>query len=452
MEEASGQRLEDVLHLLDGSSARECKDPFSTIIETGGLSFGKDRFKMLVSRTGEKFHVVDSGAPIRSARGELIGTVIVLRDVSGVFKLQKQLEHSQRMDAVGQLAGGIAHDFNNVLGGIMGSSELLDVYIEGNENALKMNHIIQDATERAARLIKQLLAFSRKNVVDQSNLDLHEVVAESVGLLEHTIDKRIEISRDLRASCSQVTGDISMLQSIIINMGINASHAISGKGSLRLATKNVDFDESYCQSSPFSLEPGHYIELSIEDNGSGMPETVVSHIFEPFFTTKPQGKGTGLGLSTVYGTVKQHGGEIRVYSEEGEGTTFYVSLPLAVEEEQTENTTSAEIPAGSGTVLVVDDVDIMRITAEELLKDAGYNVITAEDGLDALHIYSAAPDSIDLVLLDLVMPRMGGRECFQELRKISPGLPVILSSGFVNSEGLSVYKKPWFEREHCKTL
>ena len=243
-----------------------------------------------------------------------------------------------------------------------------------------------------------------------------------------------------------------MLQSIIINMGINASHAISGKGSLRLATKNVDFDESYCQSSPFSLEPGHYIELSIEDNGSGMPETVVSHIFEPFFTTKPQGKGTGLGLSTVYGTVKQHGGEIRVYSEEGEGTTFYVSLPLAIEEEQTENTTSAEIPAGSGTVLVVDDVDIMRITAEELLKDAGYNVITAEDGLDALHIYSAAPDSIDLVLLDLVMPRMGGRECFQELRKISPGLPVILSSGFVNSEDYQFYKKPWFEREHCKTL
>ena len=440
MKEAFGHDLGEILHIKEESSDLDMKDTFQEIIETGGLSLRKGTYRTLVSRTGEEYSIIESGTPIRSREGDNIGIVLVFRDMTGELRLQKQLEHSQRMDAVGHLAGGIAHDFNNMLGGIMGASELLGSYIKDNEKAGRMNKIIHEATERAAELTNQLLTFSRKKTMSGSNLDLHKVISDTASLLERTIDKRIKIYLDLKAAQSLINGDYSMLQNALINLGINASHAIAGEGLLSCITENVYFDEDHCRLSAFELDPGQYIQLIVEDNGKGMPENVKNHIFEPFFTTRTQEKGTGLGLSTVYGTITQHRGEIKVYSEEGQGTAFHLFFPLSSGNVDTEVTDIGEIPKGSGTILVVDDVEAMRITAGEFLKEAGYDILTAEDGIEALQVFSRESDRIDLVILDMIMPRMNGKECFLELQKISPQVPIILSSGFKNAEDYQFLK------------
>ena len=459
--EGIGSLLEDVLDIRNDEMGSTRENPFRDILERGSLNHVKGHPRTLVSRTGEKYQIVESGTPIRSQKGELMGIVLVIRDMTGEFKLQKQLEHSQRMDAVGQLAGGIAHDFNNMLGGILGSSELLESYIGDNDMAVQMNRLIHETTERAAELTRQLLAFSRKGGIEHTPVDLHEVIAATASLLERTIDRRVEIHMDLKAEHSEIFGDSSMIQNVIINLGINASHAIEGSGNLSLSTRNTEFDEDYCRSSPFEIEPGAYLELAVEDDGSGMSEEVKNHIFEPFFTTKAQGKGTGLGLAMVYGTVKQHQGEIRVYSEVGRGTSFILSFPLLEINRQSKTADEVNPPPGTETILVVDDIDIMRLTARGYLEEAGYTVITAEDGYEAIDIFSRDPSGIDLVIVDMIMPRMSGKECFFELRKISPRIPVILSSGFVNNDDFRIMKlqglsgsisKPYRGRELVKLV
>ena len=436
--EARGRELIEILDVRN--EGNEKGNPFRDILELGKLDLEKGRYRILVSRQGEQYRIAESGAPILSEKGDLIGTVLVFRDMTGEYVLQKQLEHSQRMDAVGQLAGGIAHDFNNMLGGIMGSSELLDSYIEDNEKAREMNQLIHETTERAADLTRQLLTFSRKNTMKNTRMDLHDVMSATAALLERTIDRRIGIKLNPEADQSVINGDASMIQNALINLGINASHAISGEGHLDISTRNTVLDREYCRMSPFGIEPGPYVELIVEDDGLGMPEHVRSHIFEPFFTTKSQGEGTGLGLATVYGTVNQHRGEIRVYSEEGKGTAFYLAFPLIEGAVQDIGEKNQAVPAGSETILVVDDIDIMRITVRGYLEEAGYTVITAEDGYEAVELFSRDPNKFDLVIVDMIMPRMSGKECFLELRKISSRIPVILSSGYVSAEDYRTMK------------
>ena len=356
------------------------------------------------------------------------------------IKLEAQLSQSQKMDAVGQLAGGVAHDFNNMLGGILGAGEILSKYLPDDPKAKKFHQMIMQSATRAADLTSKLLTFSRSYRKELTSLDFHEIIDETANILKNTVDRRIKIDVDLKAETSTVFGDSSQLQSALLNLGINASQAMPEGGTLSISSCVIDVEEVYCQTSMFDLFPGLYLQVELRDTGCGIPPDIIANIFEPFFTTKEQGKGTGLGLAAVYGTIKQHTGAITVYSELGAGTTFKILLPLADNDALVDVSTQKPIH-GEGTILIVDDEEVMRLTAKTILEDLGYSVFIAENGEEALALFKIHEKSIALVLLDMVMPVMNGKDCFLALREIAPGLPVILSSGFTRDEDYEEMKR-----------
>ncbi len=354
-------------------------------------------------------------------------------------KLEYQLHHAQKMEAIGTLAGGVAHDFNNMLGGIMGATELLAFYLPDDAKARQLHQIILESAIRAADLTRQLLTFSRQTIKLSTTINLHKIIEEVITLIQRTLDKQISLEVNLGAERSIIVGDPSLLHNAVLNLCINASHALPAGGTLCLNTQEITLDEHFCKTSSFELHSGQYIEIEVRDNGCGIAQEHLGRIFEPFFTTKETGKGTGLGLSSVYGTVQQHSGSITVYSEQGIGSTFQILLPL------TENSKICEMPVGevkrgSGSILVVDDEEVMRSTAKAILEALGYEVILAEDGQVALDLFSQHKDRIDLVLLDMIMPVMNGRECFEKLKKQDPQVSVILSSGFSTEDDLQEMK------------
>lgn len=355
-------------------------------------------------------------------------------------RLLEQLNHAQKMDAVGQLAGGIAHDFNNMLGGILGAGHMLLSYLPDHPKARNFHTLIMQSAGRAADLTRQLLTFSRTSSKASTPVDIHAIIQETITLLKNTTDRRIKIETDLQAEQSSIIGDPSQLQSAILNLGINASQAMPGGGTLCFSTRLLEIDHVICETSPFDLQPGQFLEIDVRDTGCGIPAENLGRIFEPFFTTKELGKGTGLGLAAVYGTIKQHGGSITVCSELETGTNFQILLPL----------NSAEIPAepvsqesikGQGTILVVDDEEVMRITAKAILEDLGYTVLLANNGEEALAVFREKGDTIDLVILDMIMPVMNGKDCFFALQQLNPDVRVMLSSGFAREEDLEDMKK-----------
>ncbi len=417
---------------------REGDDAENPDHEGSFVTFGQN---ILISRTGDEFRISETRTPILSENGEALGSVLILKDISEEYKLHTQLEHSQRMDAIGQLAGGVAHDFNNMLGGIIGSAELLKNYLNDDPDAEEYYDLIIETSERAASLTTQLLTFSRKHKILSSPMNLHEVIEKSVLLLKRTIDPIIEIKQNLLAESFSIIGDPTMLQSSLINLGINASHAMKKGGELYIETRNVVLDEAYCQNSTFPLLPGEYLQLIVEDNGCGIPKDKLPLVFEPFFTTKDLGKGTGLGLSAVYGSVTQHHGEIKVYSEIDKGTSFTLLFPVSESAERSRTQEIRETVKGAGTILIADDEKIMRLTAKGILESFGFQVIMAGNGKEALEVFLENRDIIDLVLLDMVMPVMNGRDCFSKIKAVSPQMPVIISSGFTNSNDIKQLKQ-----------
>jgi signal transduction histidine kinase/CheY-like chemotaxis protein len=349
--------------------------------------------------------------------------------------LVSQLNQAQKMDAIGQLAGGIAHDFNNMLGGILGAGELLAKYLPDDPKAKKFHQLIIQSATRAADLTGKLLTFSRTSGKISSIVDAHDIINEITTILENTTDRRIKVETDLKANPSSIVGDPSQLQSALLNLGINSSQAMSEGGTLSFSSRLIEVDEVFCQTSIFDLQPGQYLEIEVSDSGCGIPSDYCDKIFEPFFTTKKQGKGTGLGLSAVYGTIKQHAGSITVYSELGVGTTFKILLPLAMEE-ATAVSAPQELLRGEGTILIVDDEEVMRVTACAILENLGYSIILAENGEDAISIFKGNQGSIDLIVLDMMMPVMNGKDCFMALQQLDPQVRVVLSSGFTHEEDL----------------
>lgn len=363
------------------------------------------------------------------------GAVIRIDDVTREKAMEDELNTSRKMEAIGLLAGGVAHDFNNMLAGIMGATELLGFYLPQEEpKARKMHQMILDSAIRAADLTKQLLAFSRQSDKASTLIKFHDIINDTLTLLKSSLDRRIEIVIHLDASQDNLVGDPSLLQNSFLNLCINASHAMPEGGLLQICTQEVEIDELFCKSTTFDLQPGKFIELEVRDSGCGIPQEDLNRIFEPFFSTKGK-EGTGLGLSTVYGTVQQHGGAINVYSEVGRGTVFQILLPLTNREESTIKCIEEVIP-GSGHILIVDDEEIMRVTAKTILENLGYTTLLAENGEKAVELFREEKDNIDLVLLDMIMPVMNGKACFEQLRKINPDLKVVLSSGFSREEDL----------------
>ncbi len=349
-----------------------------------------------------------------------------------IKQLEEQLLQSQKLEAIGRLAGGVAHDFNNILQGISGYVQLLLLKRDDTDSYYSSLAEIDASVERATQLIQQLLAFGRRIERKPKPVDPNQEVLQACRLLERTIPKMISIETRLAGKLKQVIADPTQLNQIIMNLGSNASHAMPEGGRLIIETKNVRLDEAYCRTDP-ELIPGDYVLLRVSDTGEGMTKETVEHVFEPFYTTKEVGQGTGLGLATVYGIVKAHGGHITCYSELGLGTTFNIYLPVLetgglkpiVIRKKPE-----KIRGGTETILVVDDEKSVLETVQDALKLSGYAPITANSGEEALEVYEENPGRIDLIILDLGMPGMGGRKCLAELLKIDSKVRILISSGY----------------------
>ena len=363
-----------------------------------------------------------------------------LRDITRAKKteeektaLQEQFLQAQKMEAIGRLAGGVAHDFNNLLTVVKGTSQLclLDLR-EGDPLRKKMEEIIA-AADRAASLTQQLLAFSRKQVMEVMVIDLNEIVRGLETMLRRVIGEDIELSIFLQEGIGMVKADPAQIEQAIMNIVVNARDAMPGGGKLTIETANVDLDEEYARLH-VGAQPGPHVLLSITDTGCGMAPDVKKRVFEPFFTTKEMGKGTGLGLSTVYGIVKQSGGNIWVYSEPGQGTTFKIYLPRVSEAvDERKGRASTGLPRGSETILVVEDEEPVRQLAVRMLKKLGYKVLSAPDGPKAVALCEGYREPIDLILTDVVMPEMGGREAVERLQGIHPEAKALYMSGYTDN-------------------
>ncbi len=347
---------------------------------------------------------------------------------------EEQLRQSQKMEAIGRLAGGIAHDFNNLLTAITGYGDFLLKKLGEKDPLRREATEISKAAARAADLTSQLLAFSRQQVLQPKALDLKEVVGDMEMMLQRVIGEHIDLVMRLDSRRGSVMADPGQMHQVLLNLTVNARDAMPEGGELIVATADVDLDEGYAAMHP-GVKPGRHVLLAVRDSGCGMDESTMSRLFEPFFTTKEQGKGTGLGLSTVYGIVKQSGGHIAVESTPGNGTTFNILLPL-VDQDPTESVCSHELPElspGTETVLLVEDDDSVRDLAREILEMNGYTVLEASNGVDALKLLDSRPGEFDLLVTDLVMPLLGGRELAEKVIHRLPQLPVLYLSGYTDS-------------------
>lgn len=350
-------------------------------------------------------------------------------------ELQEQLLHAQKMDAIGQLAGGVAHDFNNLLSAILSAAELLQNVPSDSEKHRKFVEMIISTTCKAADLTKKLLTFARKQEHKRKPVDLKTIIIDSCEIFKRTFDPRISTSFENNAENTMVLGDETLLQSVIMNLGINASHAMSNGGILKISLRNLIFDETNRKFSKFDIVPGRFIEVCVKDTGAGIPHELQDRIFEPFFTTKAHGKGTGLGLAMVYGAVKVHGGAITLASETGKGTIFKVFLPVADSNPEIEENT-VQLIRGSGKILLVDDEEVIRVLVGEMLKIMGFEVVLAKNGIEAVEVFRKDSNDISLVILDMMMPEMNGKTAVAELKKIRSDCGIIVVSGFVNHEDL----------------
>jgi signal transduction histidine kinase len=354
-------------------------------------------------------------------------------------RLEEQVHQLRRFEAIGRLAGGVAHDFNNLIGAIMGWAEIgMEDAQHGSKEQDRFQKIRAQA-ERAAGLTRQLLAFARRQILQPRNTDLNELVREEMKLLRNVIGERIEIQLDLAEDLSAAWADAGQIEQVVMNLCLNARDAMPDGGRLSIQTRNTEVDEDFRRVHAFAL-PGSYVQLRVVDSGTGMDSQTLEHIFEPFFSTKEVGKGTGLGLATVYGIIKQHKGFITVESNPGEGASFQVYLPAGggIARVEQHSPSSNESSRGHETILVAEDNEALRDVAKAFLEGLGYNVILALDGEAAVHIYEQARDSIDLVFLDVIMPGLNGSDAYVRMAAITPGLPVIFTTGYAAESDLIV--------------
>ena len=358
--------------------------------------------------------------------------IIVSVDITETKQAEAKLRHSEKMNAIGKLAGGVAHDFNNHLTAILGYTELL---IEELDDKDLKSHAerIKSATARSAEMTNTLLAFARKGDFKNLRANIHDTIDSVIGLLRPGLDKRVRVSRHLAAEKSVGRIDPTQLESAFLNLALNAKDAIAKDGQISFSTVTVTLDQDFCDATLFEITPGEYLRFDLRDNGCGMCEDTQRRMFEPFFTTKDVGRGTGLGLAGVYGAIERHKGAITVKSKPGEGSTFSVYLPVsdAAEPGEPQGISAENTPARIGAhILVVDDERDVRDVSSLSLGKAGYRVSTVKDGLEAVEFYRKAWKEIDLVLLDMSMPRMSGPDAFAEMQKTNPKVKALLCSGY----------------------
>jgi two-component system cell cycle sensor histidine kinase/response regulator CckA len=391
---------------------------------------GTRRFGAWVHRTRDgRMITVDVAAHDLDFRGHR-GRLVVAHDITERKELEAQLQQSQKMDAIGRLAGGVAHDFNNLLGVIIGYGERLLRRLPSPERR-EISEVLK-AAEHAASLTRQLLAFSRRQVLKPRVLDLNTVVGELDGMLRRIIGEDVSLVTALHDGLGHVKADPGQIQQVVMNLAVNARDAMPSGGRLTIETGNAELDESY-RSAHLAVRPGRYVMLAVTDTGMGMDAATQARIFEPFFTTKEAEKGTGLGLSTVFGIVKQSEGNIWVYSEPLRGTTFKIYLPRVDDVVEVQPPREAEAASGgSETILLVEDADSLRELGREILEEHGYKVIEASSGTIALETLERHTGSLDLILTDLVMSGMSGRELADQITRLRPGTKVLFMSGYTD--------------------
>jgi two-component system, cell cycle sensor histidine kinase and response regulator CckA len=406
------------------------RQEFKRLLQEHGVLHG---FEIEVYRKDRTQMWLSANVRVVREAGEIVGYEGSLEDISQRKLLEEQFRQSQKMEAVGRLAGGVAHDFNNAIGVITGYSELLQLRLPSGDPLHRYADEIAKAGQRAASLTRQLLAFSRKQVIQPEALDLNLIVGEMDKMLGRLIGEDIQITLSREPYPAPIKADPGQIEQILMNLAVNARDAMPQGGKLFIQTSNVDLDETYSRQHAY-VKPGRYIMLSCSDTGCGMDKPTQAKVFEPFFTTKDQGKGTGLGLSTVYGIVKQNGGYIWVYSEPGKGATFRIYFPRAegIEHRSEEPATPLPPPGGSATVLLVEDEDPLRQLARTCLETGGYKVLSVPDGKAALELLDTSPEPIDLLLTDVIMPGMSGRQLADLVCKLRPGIKVLFMSGYTN--------------------
>lgn len=425
------------IELLD--SGQHSKAFFSTIIDT--LQRGEIwQGRMVNKRRDHSLYETEATvSPIKNKAGSITNYVSVQRDVSHEVRLERQLRQAQKMEAIGTLAGGIAHDFNNLLMGIQGNISLSLLDIEPNSSLVKNLKKIEQYVQNGVDLTKQLLGFARGGKYEISLLYLNELIKEQNLMFSRT-NKDILFKNEAKPNLWSVEADRGQIEQVLLNLYLNALQAMPGGGTLTTRTGNVTIDKD--QYSPYYVKAGNYIKITIADTGVGMDEDIQQRIFDPFFTTKEMGRGTGLGLASVYGIVKNHEGFIKVFSKKRQGTKFEIYLPASGKAVPTPKKASEKFVEGQETVLLVDDEDMIIDVGTRMLRKLGYQVFTARDGKEAITIFKKHQDKIDLIVLDMIMPQMGGGETFDRIKKIKPDVKVLLSSGFsINGQASEILNR-----------
>jgi PAS domain S-box-containing protein len=405
------------------------------LLENYGPTGRVDGFEVNWKRKDGKTIVVrTSGGLVRRENGSIDHYQVIAEDITEKRSLEEQFRQSQKMEAVGLLAGGISHDFNNLLGVILGNSELL-LETKPSETQHRYAEQIKKASGRASQLTRQLLAFSRKQVLYPSVLNLNTVVTDTEKLLQRLIGEDIQIVTQSQTSLGSIRADRGQIEQILMNMATNARDAMPNGGTLTISTENAELGVADVTRYPY-VKTGHYIHMAVSDTGTGMTEEVRVRVFEPFFTTKDKGRGTGLGLATVYGIVKQSGGYIWVSSTLGDGTTFDIYLPI-VDEKPAPSVSNLEIrpayPRGTETILLLEDDDSLRQVTCEFLIASGYNVLQASRGDVALDLAAQYSGAIPLVITDVVMPEMSGPSAVSKLQMSHPEMRVLYVTGYAET-------------------
>jgi PAS domain S-box-containing protein len=417
-----------------------------------GERYSPDRRVELLRKLEECGTVSDFEIQVARKDGEKIDLMITARaypedgyiegamiDITDKKHLETQLLQAQKMEAIGTLAGGIAHDFNNLLMVVAGYASLMLSDLDSSHPHYSKLKQIEQQVRSGSELTAQLLGFARRGKYNVKPLDVNEIMRSSAGMFGRT-KKEITIREKYDPDLCTVEVDRGQIEQVLLNLYVNAWHAMPAGGDIYLETNNVILDESYIK--PYKVQPGRYARISVTDTGVGMDETIRRRVFEPFFTTKEMGRGSGLGLASAYGIIKNHGGIINVYSEKGHGTTFTIYLPASEKEVVREKEMSVKMVKGTETILFVDDEEMIRNVGRELLEELGYKVFIARDGEEAVNIYKANKDGIDLVILDMIMPGTGGGETYDRLKEIDSGIKVLLSSGYsINGEASKILER-----------
>ena len=402
-----------------------------------------------IGKTGESIALELTASLLLNSSGAPIGFRGVLRDVTERKeaeaenrKLEIQVQQAQKMESIGTLAGGIAHDFSNILMGIQGNASLMALKTDPGHPGYEKLKNIETYVENGTELTRQLLGFARRGKYHAIATDMNDVIDKSATMFGRT-KKEIRIQMDLVPDIWAVEVDRGQIEQALLNLYVNAWQAMPQGGDLYLITEKVILDADFINNKPYKVEAGDYIKITVTDTGIGIDKETQERIFEPFFTTKEMGRGTGLGLASVYGVIKSHGGYINVYSETDQGTTFTIYLPASRKEIQKEIEKPAPAVAmGTGTILLIDDEEMIIGVGQELLQELGYDVLSARSGPEAIELYQQNAAKVDLVIMDMIMPGMGGGETFDRLKKINPDIKVLLSSGYsINGQASKILER-----------